>query len=155
MDVLLEHGSSSVEDCQLILVTPDTLGLFWDEVVPLLEEGKEYWEEYETLGSIFKSIFLKEKDLWLTLDDGGVFLAVLTKIETYHLQQTFRILWIGGRNLKKAFGFLEFVELMCARRGIRTVEVLGRPGWLRLLEKSGYEFHSVLLTKDISGVKEH
>lgn len=155
MDVALEHGLSSSDDCQLILVTPNTLALFWEQVEPLLEVGREHWEEYETIESLLASILASKRDLWLALDDGGVFLAMITEVVTYTKQQTLRIRWIGGSNLKKAFEFLDFIELMCARRGIKTIEVLGRLGWLRLLEGKGYEYRATLLVKDISGLKEH
>jgi len=155
VEKVLEHGSFSVEGCQLVLVTPGTLGLFWEQVAPILEVGREYWEEFATIDSIVSSIVLGQRDLWLACDDGGVFLVMLTEISTYPTKSSFRILWIGGSNLKRALPFLDYIELLCARKGIKLVEVAGRPGWLRVLEKNGYVYRSTLMAKDISELREH
>ena len=155
MDVAQELGSSSGETCQLVLVTPGTIDLFWEQVIPLFLQSSKYWEEYTSIDGILASILDGERDLWIAMDDGGVFIAMLTEIVLYPKKKVLRFALIGGSNLKKALQFLDFIELMCVRKGIKSSEVWGRQGWLRVLKRNGYKYQSILLSKDLSEVKEH
>ena len=141
---------------QLLLVPPDLLDHVWPHVQPLLMEGKKYWEEWATIESIYKGIAEGRMQLWLMNDDEEFMLAMLSEILESPVRKTLQITWLGGQDLGKAQElFLDYVELWASREGVSRVSLHGRKGLVRKLSPHGYELKRYVISKDISGIREH
>ena len=141
---------------QLLLVSPDMLHTVWPATIPLLMEGKKYWEEWSTIDSIYDGIAKGNIQLWLMNDDEEFIMAMTTEILKWPKHLELRIMWIGGKDLNSAMSqFFDYMELWAARQGISKVKLFGRKGWIRKLLSSGYELTGYVIEKDISGIKEH
>ena len=143
------------EEDQLILASPLTYKYYWDVCSQHLLKGEEFWGQFMTLNDIEQAIIEQRMQLWIAGDDGGPYMTMLTEVNLYPSTRTLRLLYVGGENMRRVFPFLQFIELWAHRQGCQMVEVLGRPQWLAILERFGYEFTSVLVGKDISQLKEH
>ncbi len=139
----------------LLLVTPDLLATMWDRVVPLLLQGRQYWEEFSTIDALRAQIEAGQMQLWLCLDEDGPFIGFLTQFDIYPKTKVCRIVWISGQGLSRVLYALPSIEIWAKRQGASRVEVLGRVGWIKLLENGGYELKSFLLAKDLSGMEVH
>ena len=143
------------KEVQLTLVNESTLEIFWPWTAQHLLKGAKYWNDYMTLDNIKESIMKGHMQLWIGSDEGGPLISLVTEINVYPTIRVLRLLFIGGSNFSYTKGFLEFIELWASRQGITRVELLGRIGWARILYHEGYEYHSTLISKDISDLKEH
>ena len=153
---ILAPGISSDEEPQTLhLMQPPGVDISWDRIAALLLTGREYWEKYTSLEDIKERIKKGQYQLWLAEDLGGPYLAMLSTIDIYPKQKVLRIFWMGGQRLESALPLLDFIELWAHRSGCEMVEVMGRWGWMRVLDKFGYMPKSILLVKDISGIREH
>ncbi len=153
MDIKVQHGPSLVEEetYEILLVTPDLLKLFWEDVKELLLETHETWDEYDTLHSIHEALTVQERHLWVCVDLEGVFLAGMTCFDTYPVQKVLRLMWLGGTRLYQVLWFIKHVERWALMKGASKVEVPGRGGWQKFLEPYGYKYKQVLLTKTLKG----
>ena len=141
---------------QLLLVSPNTLQDIWGAVLPLFEEGKEYWGKWTTLEGIYRGISSSRLQLWLMNDEDEFLLAMLTQIVKAPKGDILKITWIEGSDVDSAMRlFFDYMELWAHRQGISRVKLEGRRGWIRKLSSSGYELTGYVLEKDISGIKEH
>ena len=141
---------------QLLLVSPDMLHTVWPATIPLLMEGKKYWEDYSTIESIYAAVNEGKTQLWLMNDDEEFMLAMITEILKWPNHLELKIMWIGGRELNSAIQqFLDYMELWAARQGISKVKLSGRKAWTRKLLPFGYRVTEYVMEKDISGIKEH
>ena len=144
------------EERQLLLVSPSQLPLAWPHAVPLLEEGKEYWQDFATLDSLYQDLSASKLQLWMMNCDTEFILAMLTEIGIYPTTKIMRILWIGGSEVNGAIDqFLDFAELWAHRQGVSRLQVIGRKGWVRKLKGRGYKQTQWIVSKDITGIKEH
>lgn len=154
MDTIRELGTS-LDRFQLVSASGPSADIWWALAAPLFLEGAAEWERFLDLDDIHHELVAGRFRLWMALDGEGVTLALLTSEEEYPKRKVLRLLWMGGSELKSALPMLEIIELWAARRGVRTVEVLGRRAWARVLRPYGYAPRSVLVTKDLTRVKEH
>ncbi|KKK85497.1 hypothetical protein LCGC14_2772700, partial [marine sediment metagenome] len=97
---------------QLLLVSPDTLPDVWGHTLDLLEEGKEYWEKWATLESIYRGIARGKIQLWLMNDEDEFLLAMLTQITKSPKGSVLKITWVGGVDVDDAIKlFFDYMEL--------------------------------------------
>ena len=140
----------------VVLVGQENLERFWPQVVPLLIKTQEVWEDFMTLESIKNNLIAGTSQLWcMGWREEGIVLAALTEIEQYPKQRVLRFWWMGGENFSIAIKFHEYMELLARREGITRIEVRGRKGWVRKLRSIGYEQDVYLVSKDVSGLREH
>ena len=156
MELQSLENTESLKPRQLLWVQADILDTVWWGAVPLLLEGKKYWEEFMTLESIYNSIKSGDLQLWLMNDEDEFLLAMLTQLIRYPKILDLRLVWIGGEDLASGIElFFDYIELWGHRQGASRVTVSGRKGWIRRLLKSGYKLESYTVCKDISEIKEH
>lgn len=152
----LEVQENLSNEHQLLLVGPEHLPLVWPHVIPLLLGGKEHWEEFATMESIYADLSARRRQLWVVNCEGEFILALLTEIVVYPTTKVMNILWIGGSNLDTIiYLFLDFIELWGMRQGISSIQVFGRKGWVRRLKGRGYSQERWVVSKDLTGIKEH
>lgn len=141
---------------QLLLVSPKTLPVVWNQARSMLVAGREHWEAFATLESLYSDLANGKFQLWLMNSDDEFLLAMLTEILVYPTTKVMRILWMGGEELQVAIDqFFDFLELWAWRQGINSIDVVGRKAWVRLLRSRGYAQTRYIVSKDISHLREH
>jgi hypothetical protein len=141
---------------QLLFVTPDILPTAWPHAKELLMEGGKYWREWATLGSIYENVLSRKKQLWLMNSETEFILGMLTEILNWPSHSELKILWMGGKEFDTgAHLFLDYIELWSRRQGVSKISLKGRKGWVRKLKAFDYELTEYVMTKDISGIREH
>ena len=93
--------------------------------------------------------------LWLMNDDEDFLMAMVTEIKMYDKVKSCHILCIGGEDLYRTLGFLDYLELWARRQNCSEIVVTGRKGWKPVLRKYGYQEKTVTVIKDISHIREH
>ncbi|WP_375656292.1 hypothetical protein [Bartonella sp. MR63HLJHH] len=132
----------------------------WDieRIAPYLEEiiasFREYVERFKheiTLQELIESICSGKKQLWLVLDDEERFLAVVTT----QIQQTVLgkkralICECSGKGVLDQVDNLQVAEDWARENGAFEMEILGRLGWKRALDKQGYSIDMLYYRKEL------
>ncbi|WP_375610955.1 MULTISPECIES: hypothetical protein [unclassified Bartonella] len=132
----------------------------WDmeRIAPYLEDiiasFREYVERFKheiTLQELLEAICSGKKQLWLVLDDDERFLAAFTT----QIQQTVLgkkralICECSGKGVLDQVDNLTFVEDWARENGAFEIEILGRLGWKRALNKQGYGIDMLYYRKEL------
>lgn len=132
----------------------------WDmeRIAPYLEEViasfRAYVERFKheiTLQEVIEAICSGKKQLWLVLDDDEQFLAAVTT----QLQQTVLgkkralICECSGKGVLDLVDNLQVVEGWARENGAFEIEILGRLGWKRALDKQGYGIDMLYYRKEL------
>lgn len=141
---------------QLLLVAPSQLPLVWDHATLLLLRGREHWEKFATLESIYEDLSSGRRQLWMVNSEDEFLMALLSEIVDYPTTKVLNILWVGGSGLEIVlYLFLDFIELWGVRQGAGRCQVFGRKGWVRKLKGRGYTQDRWVISKDLTNIKEH
>jgi len=157
MDTVEVHGHSlgELEDYSVARVDPQQLQSLWPAVFPHLVYGRKHLEEYLSLEDVYVMVYSGQMQMWLGINEAQIELVGLTQALDYPRCRALRFVWIGGSGVRHYQQYLDWLELCAKRNGCGKIEVLGRPGWLRVLAPHGYEPKATLLVKDISGITEN
>lgn len=132
----------------------------WDmeRIAPYLEEViasfRAYVERFKheiTLQEVIEAICSGKKQLWLVLVDDEQFLAAVTT----QLQQTVLgkkralICECSGKGVLDLVDNLQVVEGWARENGAFEIEILGRLGWKRALNKQGYGIDMLYYRKEL------
>ncbi|PIT67952.1 hypothetical protein [Bartonella tribocorum] len=132
----------------------------WDmeRIAPYLEEiiasFRGYVERFKhemTLQDLIEAICTGKKQLWLVLDDNERFLAAVTT----QIQQTVLgkkralICECSGKGVLDQVDNLQVAEDWARENGAFEIEILGRLGWKRALNKQGYGIDMLYYRKEL------
>ncbi|WP_208436754.1 hypothetical protein, partial [Bartonella tribocorum] len=132
----------------------------WDmeRIAPYLEDiiasFRAYVERFKheiTLQDLIEAICTGEKQLWLVLDDDERFLAAFTT----QIQQTVLgkkralICECSGKGVLDQVDNLQVAEDWARENGAFEIEILGRLGWKRALNKQGYGIDMLYYRKEL------
>ncbi|MBB5074429.1 hypothetical protein HNQ69_001571 [Bartonella callosciuri] len=132
----------------------------WDKerIAPYLEEilaaFRRYVERFKhemTLQELIEAICSGKKQLWLILDDDERFLAAVTTQLQYTALGKKRALICecSGKGVLDLVDNLKFAEDWARENGAHEMEILGRLGWQRALNKQGYGIDMIYYRKDL------
>jgi len=121
--------------------------ILWDRVLPHIvfvnNTGlltSDHIKAYLENGSYF---------MWIA-EDGDKIVGVLTcYFIEYPLQWCMRIVTLGGENMDSWFEGLPVIEKWAKEYGCTSIELHGRKGWEKFLNKDGYGFENVILRKKL------
>lgn len=106
------------------------------KVVPLLNKGKKFWQDYYDLDDIQKLLIKGKLQLWVGIEQetNTIKIAMLTSIEMYPKSKWVRIIYIGGEGFKDALYYLKELEMWARGYDCRGFEVITRDGMERKLK---------------------
>lgn len=140
---------------QVMLVTPDLLPQVWPQVEHLFLENASLWEDYYTLDSFLPLLYEGALQLWVMNDAHDFLLVLVTELRRYPKLVLINFTLLMGGDFKDSILFLDYIENWAYKQGAIRSTILGRKGFLRLLESNGYRQEAVVLAKNISGIVEH
>lgn len=113
----------------------------WAIAAPMLEKALAYQKEH-SIEDVADAIDRGDAQLWC--GDKSV---LVTEMLKYPRRKVCRIWLASGEKDELVYRMLPDVETWAASRGCAAVEVVGRKGWLRLLD--GYTQPATVLSKEI------
>ena len=146
---------ASPADCQVTGVHAAFVHTVWDAVAELLEPAVERSNGRMNMATLRRSIEARDKQLWLAHVDGDVIAAWVTQVNEYPDVRVCEMLFGGGR-LGEIQMWLDLglnsVEGSARDKGCGLIELVGRPGWRRELERRGYRHSHVVMEKSVEAL---
>ncbi|EJF74100.1 hypothetical protein [Bartonella birtlesii] len=124
---------------------------YFEEIISSFCVYVERFKHEITLQELIEAICSGQKQLWLILDDDEQFLAVFTT----QIQQTVLgkkralICECSGQGVLDLVDHLKFIEDWARENGAFEIEILGRLGWKRVLDKQGYGISMLYYRKEL------
>lgn len=116
----------------------------WPQVVPHMEKGRKYWEDFYDIEDFLTASIKGDMQLWLFIRDKKVSAVVFTSLLVYPKGTYLRYLYAGGNGLRVFRSYAYVMENWAKSRGAIGWELLGRDGWQkqvdRVLSKKGPVF---------------
>lgn len=120
---------------------PITLDDLWPQACVHLAPALEHARGSHTLEHVREAIEIGNAQLWPMGDDGTI-VSEVTKTPTGQLGCR---LWLAGGNLRALIAAEVVVSEWAAEQGCEFMEIIGRPGWQRVLP--AYERTAVVLRR--------
>jgi hypothetical protein len=148
-----ETGRSDIScSVKCIPIPPQEVPAVFPTVKKHLDRAVEYAHGTLGIDDVYHDLLKGKTILWIiTKDDYSIISAVITDVNQYPKKKTIRVLMAGGDRLDD--WELRFCEaLMEWANNIHAdgIEVIGRKGWERRLEKYGYKLAHTVLLKEIN-----
>lgn len=123
-------------------VSAENVAAVWPTVEKYIEAACKYANGTLYADEVYSRLLAKEMQLFVCGDIDGAF---VTEILHYKRKTVLRGVSIGGE-----FGACDFAEITetlknWAKELGATVELVGRPGWVRALKKHGWKQTSVIM----------
>jgi hypothetical protein len=118
----------------------------WKHLEPHMQKIAEASDGRMTLESILKGLIEADNQCWVVLRDNNPVGFCLTEIIIYPSgRKSLNTCGASGEDPATWIDQIEAVEAYGREIGADRVEIVGRPGWERLLRHRGYRrWHSVL-----------
>ncbi|UNF43009.1 hypothetical protein MNL08_04080 [Bartonella krasnovii] len=124
---------------------------YFEEILASLSAYVERFKHEVTLQELIEAICTGKKQLWLVLDeDEGFLAAVTTQIQKTVLgKKRALICECSGKGVLDQIENLKVVEDWARDNGAFEIEILGRLGWKRTLDKQGYRVEMLYYKKEL------
>ncbi|EJF98500.1 hypothetical protein MEI_00508 [Bartonella vinsonii subsp. arupensis Pm136co] len=124
---------------------------YFEEIFAAFGAYVERFKHELTLQQLIEEICTGKKQLWLVLDDDDRFLlAVTTQIQTTVLGKKRALICdCCGHGGLELIDNLKFAEDWARENGAFEMEILGRLGWRRALNKQGYGIDMIYYRKEL------
>lgn len=118
---------------------------FWPIVSKLLLPAIDYSLGRASLDQMFGILTTCKAQLWLMIEDRHIVAASITEIRLYPTHPILNVLMIGGSKMDQWLGdFVPRIKRFAQFNGAKALEFTGRKGWLKTLDKFGFESLDVI-----------
>jgi len=126
----------------------------WLECEPYIEMGNGKSRDEMSVMDIYARLSEARMQLWLIFNDNKEIVSVLTtEIIEYPQKTMCRIVTLGGKDLDIwAEDLLETLEEWALENGCVAMETVCRKGFIKKLEKFGYENAYTVLVKELTTI---
>lgn len=143
-------GYTKVIDGKITMVAPEVLDLIWPQILPILEESREWWQDYYEMEDIKSLCRDGSMQMWVGVTDKKIFAMGLTSIGQYPRCRILKCIFLAGSGAKTILPCLKEIEQWAAMYGATRSEIIGRDAWLRLAAPYGYVKSSIVMRKQIA-----
>ena len=99
---------------------------------------------------IFDELLQGSKQIWLHSEGDQFTTTVITHLITYPNKLTCEICYLGGeKGMHRYLSDIATIEEWAKLMGCTDVQIIGRKGWSKMLEKEGYSDRYVVLGKNL------
>jgi len=131
---------SSVE---IVAVPANQIEDIWRYVRPFIQKGLDYGPDKWGIEHVKQTLLNEQMQLIIVMQDR-ILAALVTEVTQFPLEKTLSVMCLGGENVHLWIDkLLKTLEKWADEMGA-TFEVIGRPGWERIL---GYKRMAVILRK--------
>lgn len=130
-------------------VPVEAFSRIYDEVIPLIVKALKHSDGKYSIEDIVRIINSRDGQLWVACyEDSKVTTMMVTQVITYPQERRLLILLYAGQGVASTGYFLPVIYEGARKLGCTAVEIYGRPGWERVMEREGFKkVHTVLSKK--------
>ena len=135
-------------------IPSDRINEVWEKCEPYIEMGNGKRRDEMSVMDIYKRLSEARMQLWLIFDDDKEIISVLTtEIIEYPRKTTCRIVTLGGQDLDLwVEELLETLEEWALENNCVAMETVCRKGFIKKLERFGYENAYTVLVKELTTI---
>ena len=135
-------------------IPSDRINEVWEDCEPYIEMGNGKSGDEMSVEDIYKRLSEARMQLWLVFDDDREIISVLTtEIIEYPRKTMCRIVTLGGQDLDLwVEQLLETLEEWALENGCVAMETVCRKGFIKKLERFGYENAYTVLVKELTTI---
>lgn len=134
----------------MFLLNSEQLLHYWPEMLRGLEEIPGFIERFDE--QYLLELALRGHLCFWTLGEGKIELVLATRILDYPRGRALQVCAAFGRRVEEFIPRIDaMLERVAALQGARWIEVVGRPGWARLLRSRGFETYQICLVREVRG----
>lgn len=137
---------SSSADYHVTGVLSHRINEVWPAVAPIIERALEFGDGKYALTDIHR--FLEEQacQLWIIHNTAGIAGALVTQIVNYPQDRRLCFFACAGVEADKWLHLNEVIKCYAREQGCSSVEIYGRPGWVKKMKPYGFKPIHVVLT---------
>ena len=140
------------------IIPQAVLNVVYNDAAGLLEPAVAQSDGRHNVNTVMDRVSLGDYQLWMAFSEENKPIgALITLIEPYPLKTMLNLLFCGGKELEEWHeDMLVVLEKFAKDNGCDGMELVGRPGWKRFLEKHGWGSSHLVVerTFDIEEVKK-
>ena len=135
-------------------IPSDRINEVWEECEPYIAMGNGKSRDEMSVMDIYERLSQARMQLWLIFNDNKEIVSVLTtEIIEYPHNTMCRIVTLGGKDLDIwVEEFLDTIEAWALEKGCVAMETVCRKGFIKKLERFGYENAYTVLVKELTTV---
>ena len=135
--------SSLPSSVEVMSVPAEQIEDIWEEVRPFIQKGLDYGPDKWGIDHVKQTLLDKQMQLFVVVQDR-ILAALVTEVSQFPKEKTLSVMCLGGENVHLWIDkLLKILEKWADELGA-TFEVVGRPGWEKIL---GYKRIAVILRK--------
>jgi len=153
----LEQIENKAEANSVAYLTPELVDYYWPSIEQALDADPSLWDTMFTKQNIRDRIHSTEIQVWVVFNGSVISLVFFTqRYVAPNGIATLQIFWMFGTGLKDAVFALEgTIDKFAATLNCQRIEVVGRPGFLRLLAPLGAQFQAMICSRPVRTVREN
>ena len=135
-------------------IPSDRIDEVWEDCQPYIEMGNGKSRDEMSVTDIYERLSEARMQLWLIFNDNKEIVSVLTtEIIEYPQKTMCRIVTLGGKDLDIwVEEWLDTIEAWALEKGCVAMETVCRKGFIKKLEKFGYENAYTVLVKELTTI---
>ena len=135
-------------------IPSDRINEVWEECEPYIAMGNGKSRDEMSVMDIYERLSQARMQLWLIFNDNKEIVSVLTtEIIEYPQKTMCRIVTLGGKDLDIwVEEWLDTIEAWALERGCVAMETVCRKGFIKKLERFGYENAYTVLVKELTTI---
>jgi hypothetical protein len=135
-------------------IPSDRINEVWEECEPYIAMGNGKSRDEMSVMDIYERLSQARMQLWLIFNDNKEIVSVLTtEIIEYPQKTMCRIVTLGGKDLDIwVEEWLDTIEAWALEKGCVAMETVCRKGFIKKLERFGYENAYTVLVKELTTI---
>lgn len=135
-------------------IPSERLNEVWEDCEPYIAMGNGKSRDEMSVEDIYKRLSEARMQLWLVFNEDKDIISVLTtEIIDYPRKTVCRIVTLGGKDLDIwVEDWLETIEAWALENDCVAMETVCRKGFIKKLEKFGYENAYTVLVKELTTI---
>jgi len=131
---------------ELSCVPPDKVPLLWPHMSHYIRRAMERGQMGE-FADVERDVLCANSYLWVAVLDGAILAAAVTKV-TSGDERLCTIVACGGYDWDRFGHLIEGLEKYARAEGCTSIEICGRPGWMRRLKD--YRLRKIVIRKELA-----
>lgn len=143
---MVEPTHASPVSVSLIAVDPSLVAGIWPNVRPLIQRAIQK-TNLCNFGDVEREILSGLQQLWLAWNGTAIEAAAVTQLANIGDRKICTIVACGGIDQKRWLPLIAGIEQFARDEGCRTVRIIGRKGWQRIL--ADYRANYVVMDREL------
>lgn len=127
------------------LCPTEQIDTVWDKASGLIEKSLQLSGRHDK-EDIHEGLVAGRFQLWIAAVDGKIVAACISGLVPYPKRPMLNVLFLGGTQMDKWLAdLIDKLKRFAVHNELNGIEFAGRKGWLRALDKFGFQDKAVLM----------